>query len=99
MPVAGVERTGPGGLTAWLDVTAGVAGDMLLGALVDAGADLADVQRLVDLVLPQTVGLDATPVLRAGLSAMKVEVRSVVEDHPHRRWEGIRARIETAGLP
>ena len=99
MPVLRVENAGPGGLTAWLDVTAGVAGDMLLGALVDAGADLADVQRLVDLVLPQTVRLDATPVLRAGLSAVKVEVRSVVEDHPHRRWEEIRARIETAGLP
>jgi hypothetical protein len=87
------------GVVAWLDVTAGVAGDMLLGALVDAGADLAEVQRMVDLVLPATVRLEATSVLRAGLRAVKVEVRSVVEDHPHRRWAEIRARIETAGLP
>ena len=87
------------GVVAWLDVTAGVAGDMLLGALVDAGADLAEVQRMVDLVLPDTVRLEAKDVRRASLRAVKVEVRSVVEDHPHRRWAEIRARIEAAGLP
>ena len=87
------------GVVAWLDVTAGVAGDMLLGALVDAGADLAEVQRMVELVLPQTVRLEAKDVQRANLRAVKVEVRSVVEDHPHRRWAEIRARIAAAGLP
>ena len=84
---------------AWFDVTAGVAGDMLLGSLVDAGADLDEVQRLVDLVLPETVRLEAKDVLRAGLRAVKVEVLSMVQDHPHRRWPEIRARIESAGLP
>jgi hypothetical protein len=87
------------GVLAWFDVTAGVAGDMLLGALVDAGADLAEVQRLVDLVLPETVRLEASTVQRAGLRAMRVEVLSIIEDHPHRRWPEIRARIASAGLP
>src|SRR5215213_873765 len=87
------------GVVAWLDVTAGVAGDMLLGALVDAGADLAEVQRLVDRVLPETVRLDAAVVHRAGLRATKVDVHSLVEDHPHRRWAEILVRIADAGLP
>jgi uncharacterized protein (TIGR00299 family) protein len=92
-------RAGGGERVAWLDVTAGVAGDMLLGALVDAGADLGAVQRLVDLVLPDTVRLDAAEVRRAGLRAVQVKVTTVRDDHPHRPWREIRDRITAAGLP
>jgi pyridinium-3,5-bisthiocarboxylic acid mononucleotide nickel chelatase len=92
-------RAGGGERVAWLDVTAGVAGDMLLGALVDAGADLGAVQRLVDLVLPDTVRLEAAQVRRAGLRAVQVKVTTVRDDHPHRPWREIRDRIAAAGLP
>ena len=95
---ASVSRVPSSGVVAWLDVTAGVAGDMLLGALVDAGADLGEVQRAVDLVLPESARLTANPVQRAGLRALKVDVASAREEHPHRPWREVRDRIASAGL-
>ncbi|MFI9029853.1 nickel pincer cofactor biosynthesis protein LarC [Streptomyces sp. NPDC053560] len=84
---------------AWLDVTSGVAGDMLLGALIDAGATPEAVQHAVDAVIPGAVRLTRSAVTRAGLRATKVGIEPLAEDHPHRTWRAIRGRIEEAGLP
>jgi uncharacterized protein (TIGR00299 family) protein len=57
----------------WIDGTAGASGDMLLGALVDAGVSLDAMQRRIEL-LGLDIGLRAEPVVRGGLGATKVHV-------------------------
>ena len=81
---------------AYIDATAGIAGDMLLAALVDAGADLDEVQRVLDALIPGSVHLVASRVDRGGQRAVKVDVEVLVEDPPHRTWASIRALLEDA---
>ena len=82
----------------WIDATAGIAGDMLLGALVDVGADLAIVQAAVDAVIPHSVALEAATVHRAGLRALKINVQLLRDDQPHRTWLDLRNALENAAL-
>jgi pyridinium-3,5-bisthiocarboxylic acid mononucleotide nickel chelatase len=83
---------------AWVDATAGVAGDMLLAALVDAGAPLAVLQGAMDAVIPASVQLTSAPVTRAGMRATKVDVHPTVTDQAHRSWRDIQALLEHADL-
>ena len=55
----------------WLDVGAGASGDMLLGALVDAGVPLAVLQEAVDAVGVEPVRLRGEPVGRLPPSARR----------------------------
>jgi uncharacterized protein (TIGR00299 family) protein len=83
---------------AWFDLSAGVAGDMLLGALLDAGAPLADVQAALDAAVPDTVALQVSSVARAGLRASKVQVDLLAQHLPPRRWSDIEAMLAGAEL-
>jgi pyridinium-3,5-bisthiocarboxylic acid mononucleotide nickel chelatase len=78
---------------AWIDASAGVAGDMLLGALIDAGASMEAVRNAVDLVIPGSVRILAEPVQRAGLRALKADVQLLVDNPPHRTWRDIQALL------
>jgi uncharacterized protein (TIGR00299 family) protein len=72
---------------AWWNCFAGIAGDMALGSLVDAGADLSLVERELVALPVGGWSLEAEPVLRAGLAATHVRVRArdtqVVRTHAH----------------
>lgn len=72
---------------AWWHCFAGIAGDMALGSLVDAGVDLSLIER--ELVALPVGGweLSASPSLRAGLACTQVRVQtrstSVVRTYNH----------------
>ncbi|MCL6423969.1 LarC family nickel insertion protein [Brachybacterium sp. JHP9] len=84
------------GRTAWIDATAGIAGDMLLAALVDAGADLDGVQAVLEALIPGSVRFHQQRVDRCGQQAVKVDVEVLVDNPPHRTWSSIRALLEQA---
>ena len=86
------------GTDAWVDATAGVAGDMLLAALIDAGAPLPILQGAVDAVIPDSIRLASALVSRAGMRAIKVDVHPTVKDQAHRSWRDIQALLERADL-
>ena len=83
---------------AWIDASAGVAGDMLLGALIDAGADLAVVQRAVDAMIGDSVRLTSRLVTRAGQHATRISVEVIAPDVPVREWKAVEDLIATASL-
>ena len=82
----------------WVDASAGASGDMLLGALVSAGGDLAVVQAAVDTMGVEPIRLVARRVTRAGLAALKVDVE-VAASEVRRTWPDVRALLTAAALP
>lgn len=82
----------------WLDVSAGVSGDMILGALLDAGASLVGVQSAVDALVPGGVRLTANDATRAGQRATKLGVSVLVDDPPHRTFRDIRHMLAEADI-
>jgi uncharacterized protein (TIGR00299 family) protein len=82
----------------WLDCTAGASGDMLLGALVDAGVAVEVLQEAVDAVGVEPARLEVRTTTRAGLGAAKVDV-AVSDSAATRTWADVRALLHGADLP
>lgn len=83
---------------AYLDCFSGISGDMLLGALVDAGLDFDLLQRdLAGLALDE-YELYEQKVNKQGISGTKVQVLSL-EGHVHRHLSDIQEIIARSTLP
>ena len=81
----------------WLDLAAGASGDMLLGALVDAGVPL-DVPAAAIAALPvEPIRLEAEQTARHGLGATRVHVHAPPSSE-HRTWAGVRTMLAEAAL-
>jgi hypothetical protein len=85
---------------AWFNCGAGVAGDMVLGALVDAGSDplfIADVLGHLDV---DDYALTFERTQRCGISSTQaiVAVHDHGDVHHHRHWRDIRNLIETSSI-
>ena len=88
----------PGHTVAWFHCFSGIAGDMALGALVDAGADPDEVRLLLGRLPIGGWELECEPVLRCGIAATKAHVHAA-ETGVVRTATHITGLVEEARLP
>ena len=84
--------------TAWFHCFSGVAGDMALGALIDAGAPIEEVTSILGRLGLPGWALEVEPVLRGGIGGTKVHVR-IQESTVVRTASHIQGLVTDAGLP
>jgi uncharacterized protein (TIGR00299 family) protein len=82
---------------AYFDCYSGISGDMVLGALVDAGADLRAIEADLRRLGLENWSISADKVKRGAITATQVKVESR-EEHHHRGLSIILKRIEDAKL-
>jgi uncharacterized protein (TIGR00299 family) protein len=83
---------------AWFHCFAGIAGDMALGSLIDAGADVAEVRALLGRLPMAGWSMEVEPVMRGGIGATKVNV-VVAETAVVRTYAHIIGLVDEARLP
>jgi pyridinium-3,5-bisthiocarboxylic acid mononucleotide nickel chelatase len=80
----------------FLDCSAGIAGDMLLGALVDVGADTNYIREQLEKLDLANYELRFDETTRSGLRSLKANV--LVSDEPPRTYQQIKALVAGASL-
>ena len=71
--------------TAYFDCFGGASGDMILGALVGSGVELAALREELGRLKLEGLRLAAEPVIRGGLAGLKFAVEAQAEHHEHGR--------------
>jgi pyridinium-3,5-bisthiocarboxylic acid mononucleotide nickel chelatase len=82
----------------YVDCVGGVAGDMLLAALLDAGADAGAVGDGLARLGVAGLALERSDVHRHGIRAGRATIRAG-DGQPERGWADIREQIDGAQLP
>jgi pyridinium-3,5-bisthiocarboxylic acid mononucleotide nickel chelatase len=83
--------------TAYLDAFSGLSGDMLVGAILDCGADFAEFERAIKSLQIAGYRLSTRRKTLSGISALKFDV-AVTEPQPERHFGEIRALIEKSQI-
>jgi uncharacterized protein (TIGR00299 family) protein len=83
---------------AYFDCIAGIAGDMALGALIDAGADLEEIRARLSTLAVDPFEVDVEDVETHGIHAVKVHVHTG-PDGVIRTYANIRSLLDEADLP
>jgi len=87
----------------YFDCASGASGDMVLGALIDLGLPVEDLRGALAGLLPEGCRIEATRVLRSGISATRFQVVDEAAAHGHRHEHrglaDIKQRIGRTDLP
>ncbi len=83
---------------AYFDCFSGISGDMFLGAMVDAGLDLADLERELRKLPLEGWELSARDVKRHAIAATKVDVEDNSGEHAHRGLSDIAKIVQGSSL-
>ena len=86
-------------MIAYLDCVGGLAGDMLIAALLDAGAPEQPLRELPERLGLGAVELRLERVQRQGIGAFQLNVEADPDSRqPHRSWRSIRQQLDAAEL-
>lgn len=83
---------------AYFDCFSGASGDMILGALIDAGLSLRQLKEELKKMEIPTISLKTKRVLRGGLFGTQVIVEGKGEKKTHRTLKELRGIIDQSGL-
>ena len=83
--------------TAYLDAFSGLSGDMIVGAILDCGADFGEFERAIKSMPIAGYRLSTRRKTLSGISALKFDVE-VTEPQPERHFGEIRALIDASPL-
>ena len=83
---------------AYLDCFSGISGDMMIGALIDAGFPIEELKRALQSLPIEGYSLEATREERNYLFGTRFKVNVSRNPHPHRKFSDIKDLIRSGNL-